>query len=112
MFTAAKSSWLPLVGAQLVSVDKQELPGVNTLAWDSSSAVLYIGGTFIAQYGDGVEVPIEEGRPSTTGLAAWSEQQGLIPFPGGGLFRDSGGGAGVAFRIAYESQSSVSDGNT
>ena len=108
-----KSSWLPLVGASLQSDDEGGMPRVNTLAWDGLTSTLYVGGTFYAG-GGSISSPMYDAPPSTftSGLAVWSESQGLQPFPGGGLYRDhSGGGtyglgaSGFAFRIAFEPQS-------
>ena len=108
-----KSSWLPLVGATLQSDDEGGMPRVNTLAWDGITSTLYVGGTFYAGGGSNSS-PMYDAPSSTytSGLAVWSESQGLQPFPGGGLYRDHNGGgtyglgaSGFAFRIAFEPQS-------
>ena len=96
-FDGRKSSWLPLVGSQLSSDNSQIMPRVNTLSWDAEGSVLYLGGSFYAV----------EGNEITPGLAMWTESSGLLPFPGGGLFRDSMGVSGVALRIAYEPTSNA-----
>jgi hypothetical protein len=91
LIVGRKSSWLPLLGSQLKSDKSEVMPRVNTLAWDAEGSVLYLGGSFFAIESDVV----------TPGLAVWTEQSGLQPFPGGGLFRDSLGLSGVALRIGY-----------
>ncbi len=75
----------------------RHLHRVNTLAWDSLDATLYLGGTF----------DMLEDTPITSGLAMWTAETGLTSFPGGGLTHATPGPAGAASTIAFEPVSQV-----
>ena len=71
------TGWLPLVGnSQLKCLTSPNCaPGVYSLAWDSSSGTLYIGGIFDSL----------NNVPVTASICQWTEEEGIRPFPGGGL---------------------------
>lgn len=72
---AKASAWLPLEGGGELRCDNSELAGVNALAWDAESSILYIGGRFHSV----------EGRKISSGLVIWSPTYGLESFPGPGV---------------------------
>lgn len=74
-FDAKASAWLPLEGGGELRCDNSELAGVNALAWDAESSILYIGGRFHSV----------EGRKISSGLVIWSPTYGLESFPGPGV---------------------------
>ncbi len=86
--------WLPLdgelgpIGCHSCNVD------ITALYWDEMQQVLFIGGSFNL-IGD---------SPSTPGLAVWTQEDGLLPFPGGGLYYNDKGGTVSA--LYYDKSSS------
>jgi len=71
---------------------------VNTMAWDETMSILYIGGSFHAV--DNITI--------SSGLAMWSRRTGLISFPGGGVSNGDGGVGNTQVKsIAYEPKSEV-----
>lgn len=70
------SAWFPLSVGQLRCIERPSaVSKVNSLAWDATHGVLYLGGVF-----DAVDYSIV-----TTGLLLWTEAEGLKSFPGGGV---------------------------
>jgi hypothetical protein len=62
------------------------------LAWDSGHRVLYIGGEFDKL----------DDNPLTSGLAMWTEEDGVLPFPGGGVISPDPRTMSVVTAIAFE----------
>ena len=92
-FDSDKNSWLPLEGGQLLC-QNAEAPIVNSLAWDNTNRILYIGGKF-----DKIDNSL-----ISSGLAIWTESTGIISFPGGGLWIGdyNSTNVGVAVSLAFE----------
>lgn len=72
---------------------------VNSLAWDSASSTLFIGGAFHAI--DDLII--------SSGLAMWTKYSGLVAFPGGGVLNSDGGVSNTQVKsILFEPNSQVS----
>ena len=69
----------------------------NTLSWDPVQGMLFIGGRF----------NLIDDKFIPPGLAVWTEEIGLQPFPGGGLTHDDYGVGGVALCITFDPRSQV-----
>eukprot|EP00602_Paraphysomonas_sp_CaronLab_P007860 CAMPEP_0185032518 /NCGR_PEP_ID=MMETSP1103-20130426/20669_1 /TAXON_ID=36769 /ORGANISM="Paraphysomonas bandaiensis, Strain Caron Lab Isolate" /LENGTH=964 /DNA_ID=CAMNT_0027568451 /DNA_START=200 /DNA_END=3094 /DNA_ORIENTATION=+ len=96
-FRGKYASWLPLEGGPLLcdeSVSADCDPRVSTLEWDSEHKTLFIGGRF--------DMLKKKSIPG--GLCMWTEDKGLMPFPGSstGLSLSAGLPNGEATRLAYE----------
>ena len=87
--------WLPLdgqlgyIGCHSCNVD------ITALCWDETQEILYIGGTF----------NLIGNSLSTPGLAIWTQDDGLLPFPGGGLYYNDKGGTVSALHYDQSSSS-------
>jgi hypothetical protein len=83
-FDAASSSWLPLEGGGELTQEGSQPARVNTLLWDSSEKLLYLGGAFRKV----------DSKVLTPNLAVWSSSLGLSNFPGGSALSVLGGNSG------------------
>jgi serine/threonine protein kinase len=96
-FDAASSSWLPLPGGGELSQEGSQPASVNTLLWDGSEKLLYLGGAFHKV----------DNKVLTPNLAVWSSSQGLSSFPGGFALSVSGEKSGE-FEILHIFQENIS----